>query len=77
MIKQSAEISSRDYILIDLRRNDHEGGTIRDSINLPAQSLHPTIPTLYTLFKNADLSDRHKEAPSFNTFMRLTNFGAF
>lgn len=24
MIKQSAETSSRDYILIDLRRNDHE-----------------------------------------------------
>ncbi|KAH6866000.1 hypothetical protein AA0119_g12969 [Alternaria tenuissima] len=55
MIKQSAETSSRDYILVDLRRNDHEGGTIRDSINLPAQSLYPTIPTLYTLFKNAGL----------------------
>ncbi|KAJ4989597.1 hypothetical protein SVAN01_04974 [Stagonosporopsis vannaccii] len=56
MIKQSAETSSRDYVLVDLRRNDHEGGTIRDSINLPAQSLYPTIPTLYTLFKDAGLS---------------------
>ncbi|XP_014561541.1 hypothetical protein COCVIDRAFT_86387 [Bipolaris victoriae FI3] len=55
MIKQSAETSSRNYILIDLRRNDHEGGTIRDSINLPAQSLYPAIPTLYKLFKDAGL----------------------
>ncbi|KAH6637991.1 Rhodanese-like domain-containing protein [Boeremia exigua] len=55
MIKQSRETSSSDYILIDLRRNDHEGGTIRGSINLPAQSLYPTIPTLYTLFKSAGL----------------------
>ncbi|KAK6859364.1 oxidoreductase [Apiospora arundinis] len=43
----------QDFVLIDLRRNDHEGGTIRGSINLPAQSLHPTIPRLYKLFKKA------------------------
>ncbi|KAK8074418.1 hypothetical protein PG997_009081 [Apiospora hydei] len=42
-----------EFVLIDLRRNDHEGGTIRGSINLPAQSLYPTIPRLYKLFKNA------------------------
>lgn len=28
---------------------------IRGSINLPAQSLYPTIPALYSLFKAADL----------------------
>ena len=32
-----------------------QGGTIRGSINLPAQSLWPTIPTLYEIFKAADL----------------------
>ncbi|EGX46912.1 hypothetical protein AOL_s00097g338 [Orbilia oligospora ATCC 24927] len=42
---------SKDFVLVDLRRNDYEGGTIRGSINLPAQSLYPTIPTLYDLFK--------------------------
>ncbi|KAK7915292.1 arsenate reductase (Arc2) [Apiospora marii] len=42
-----------DFVLIDLRRNDYEGGTIRGSINLPAQSLHPTIPRLYKLFQKA------------------------
>ncbi|KAL2036102.1 hypothetical protein D6D17_10385 [Aureobasidium pullulans] len=42
-----------DYILIDLRRTDHEGGTISGSINLPAQSLYPTIPTLYATFRAA------------------------
>lgn len=30
-----------------------QGGTIRGSINLPAQSLYPAIPTLYNLFKSA------------------------
>ncbi|KAI0912756.1 Rhodanese-like domain-containing protein [Ustulina deusta] len=45
----------RDFILVDVRRNDYEGGTIRGAINLPAQSLFPTIPTLYQLFKNAGI----------------------
>ncbi|KAI6778106.1 uncharacterized protein J7T54_001526 [Emericellopsis cladophorae] len=42
-------------VLVDLRRNDHEGGTIRGSINLPAQSLYPTIPTLYSIFRAAGI----------------------
>ncbi|KAK7985856.1 hypothetical protein PG988_003478 [Apiospora saccharicola] len=42
-----------DFVLIDLRRNDYEGGTIRGSINLPAQSLYLTIPRLYKLFQKA------------------------
>ncbi|KKZ63154.1 hypothetical protein EMCG_02531 [[Emmonsia] crescens] len=44
-----------DYVLVDLRRADHEGGTISTSINLPAQSLYPSIPTLYTIFKQAGI----------------------
>ncbi len=86
MLKSGANVPDIDFLLIDLRRNDHEvwarpswvlyafmpymlswlvcedvhadvgleqGGTIRGSINLPAQSLYPTIPTLYTVFKAA------------------------
>lgn len=30
-----------------------QGGTIAGSINLPAQSLHSSIPTLFRLFKAA------------------------
>ncbi|RMJ24882.1 RHOD [Aspergillus sp. HF37] len=41
-----------DFVLVDLRRTDFEGGTIRGSLNLPAQSLYPTIPTLYSLLSN-------------------------
>ncbi|KAK7185549.1 hypothetical protein DPSP01_010771 [Paraphaeosphaeria sporulosa] len=55
MMKQSAETASKNYVLVDLRRSDYQGGTIRDSINLPAQSLYPTIPTLYALFKGAGI----------------------
>ncbi|KAH8195829.1 hypothetical protein TruAng_009999 [Truncatella angustata] len=45
------------YVLVDLRRTDHEGGTIHGSINLPAQSLYPSIPTLYKLFKTAGIKN--------------------
>jgi len=70
----------KDFMLIDLRRTDHEvssrrkskryknsalrrrsiymqGGTIHGSINLPAQTLYPTIPTLYTLFSAAKIEN--------------------
>ncbi|KAJ4157464.1 hypothetical protein NW754_009107 [Fusarium falciforme] len=53
MIRDSNNIAGRNYVLVDLRRTDHEGGTIRGSINLPAQSLYPIIPTLYSLFESA------------------------
>ncbi|KAJ5301801.1 hypothetical protein PENANT_c002G02003 [Penicillium antarcticum] len=45
--------TGKDFVLIDLRRNDYEGGTIQGSLNLPAQSLYPTIPTLYSLVSNS------------------------
>ncbi|KAK3346717.1 Rhodanese-like domain-containing protein [Lasiosphaeria hispida] len=53
MMKEA--VAGKDYILVDLRRADHEGGTIRGSINLPAQSLHPTLSTLYTMFRAAGI----------------------
>ncbi|KAI9792099.1 MAG: hypothetical protein M1816_003081 [Peltula sp. TS41687] len=43
----------KDFVLVDLRRTDHEGGSIRGSINLPAQSLYPSIRTLYDLVSAA------------------------
>ncbi|KAH7025291.1 arsenate reductase [Microdochium trichocladiopsis] len=43
----------KDFILVDVRRDDHEGGTIRGAINLPAQSVYASIPTLYALFEAA------------------------
>ncbi|KAH8742390.1 Rhodanese-like domain-containing protein [Diaporthe sp. PMI_573] len=55
MLCDARNSASKDFILVDLRRNDHEGGTIRGSVNLPAQSLWPTIPTLYEIFKAAGL----------------------
>ncbi|PWW76566.1 hypothetical protein C7212DRAFT_319863 [Tuber magnatum] len=50
------KLPGKHFALVDLRRNDHEGGTIKTSINLPAQSMHPSIPTLYTLFSSAGIS---------------------
>ncbi|DAA75856.1 TPA_exp: hypothetical protein A8136_1227 [Trichophyton benhamiae CBS 112371] len=44
-----------DYVLVDVRRVDHEGGTIRGSINLPAQSFYASRPTLYKLLKQAGI----------------------
>ncbi|KAL1890775.1 hypothetical protein Sste5346_008100 [Sporothrix stenoceras] len=53
LLQDPQAVAGKDYVLIDLRRNDHQGGTIQGSVNLPAQSLWPTIPTVYQLFKSA------------------------
>jgi arsenical-resistance protein 2 len=63
----------QDFLLVDLRRNDHvvcnacicasipltndlhQGGTIHGSLNLPAQSLYPSLPTLYAIVKAAKI----------------------
>ncbi|KAK4216876.1 arsenical-resistance protein 2 [Rhypophila decipiens] len=50
-LKDASLVSGRDYVLVDLRRTDFEGGTIRGSINLPAQSFYTTLPAVYNLFK--------------------------
>ncbi|KAL4961973.1 putative arsenate reductase (Arc2) [Aspergillus stella-maris] len=49
--------SGVNFLLVDLRRTDHEGGTIKGSLNLPAQSLYYTLPTLYTLVTSAGVKD--------------------
>lgn len=51
----TGEVIGKDFVLVDLRRNDFEGGTIRGSLNLPAQSLYPTLPTIYAVFKSAGI----------------------
>ncbi|KUJ18911.1 uncharacterized protein LY89DRAFT_582268, partial [Mollisia scopiformis] len=53
---RKGKVAGKDCVLVDVRRTDFEGGTIHGSINLPAQSLHPTIPSLYTLFSAAGIT---------------------
>lgn len=47
--------SDAKYLLVDVRRTDHEGGTIKDSLNLPAQSLYYSLEMLYALAVRADV----------------------
>ena len=42
-------------IIIQVANLKHQGGTIRGSLNLPAQSLYPTLPTIYAVFKSAGI----------------------
>ncbi|KAF2802898.1 uncharacterized protein BDZ99DRAFT_503598 [Mytilinidion resinicola] len=49
------KLAGKDFVLVDLRRTDFEGGTIRGSINLPTQSLYSTIPSLYALLSTATI----------------------
>ncbi|PSS25899.1 hypothetical protein M430DRAFT_134786 [Amorphotheca resinae ATCC 22711] len=51
----SEKTVGKDFVLVDLRRTDYEGGTIHGSINLPAQSLYHTIPSLYAIFSAANI----------------------
>jgi arsenical-resistance protein 2 len=41
----------RTFLLVDVRRTDWEGGTIKTSLNLPAQSFYQTRKTLFDLLE--------------------------
>ncbi|ATY61667.1 arsenate reductase, putative [Cordyceps militaris CM01] len=47
--------AKRDFLLVDVRRNDWDGGTVATSINLPAQSFFQTRPVVYQLCKQAGI----------------------
>jgi arsenical-resistance protein 2 len=48
-------LSSPDLLLVDVRRNDFEGGTIKGSLNLPAQSFYLNRGVLYDLAKRSGI----------------------
>ncbi|KAL7786370.1 Rhodanese-like domain-containing protein [Trichoderma ceciliae] len=52
----AGEDAHKDFLLVDVRRNDWEGGTVATSINLPAQSFHPTRSGVYQLCKQAGIN---------------------
>ncbi|KAL3463929.1 Rhodanese-like domain-containing protein [Aspergillus heterothallicus] len=56
-LTEGTKTPGADFLLVDLRRTDFEGGSIKGSLNLPAQSLYPTLPTLYSLVKKAGVRD--------------------
>lgn len=45
----------RDFLLVDARRTDCTGGTVRGSMNLPAHSFYPTRKILYDLCNQAGI----------------------
>jgi len=51
MIQNQENNPQPEYLLVDVRRNDHAGGTIRTSVNLPAQSIYYSLSTLVDLVK--------------------------
>ena len=55
MLYDSNQNSAHTFLAVDLRRVDHEGGTIRGSLNLPAQSLWYSLDTLYELCNAAGI----------------------
>ena len=50
------DLLSAGALLIDVRRTDYEGGTIRGSLNMPAQSFPMNMATLYRLCAGDGLS---------------------
>jgi len=45
----------REFLLVDVRRTDWEGGTIKTSLNLPAQSFYQSRKTLLDLCDRASI----------------------
>ncbi|KAH8725309.1 Rhodanese-like domain-containing protein [Phaeosphaeriaceae sp. PMI808] len=48
-----SELSSPQLLIVDVRRTDYEGGTIKGSINLPAHSFYMNRGVLFDLCKRA------------------------
>lgn len=48
-----SDLSSPESLIVDVRRTDYEGGTIRGSINLPAHSFYMNRGVLFDLCKRA------------------------
>jgi hypothetical protein len=48
-----SSLSSPELLLVDVRRTDFEGGTIKGSLNLPAHSFFMNRRVLYNLCKRA------------------------
>lgn len=46
-------LGSSDLLLVDVRRTDFEGGTIKGSLNLPAHSFYMVRAVLFDLCKRA------------------------
>lgn len=43
----------KDWLLVDVRRTDYEGGTVATSINFPAHTLFQTRATIFNMCKQA------------------------
>ncbi|KAI9679517.1 MAG: hypothetical protein M1817_005539 [Caeruleum heppii] len=56
-VRDASPGSKPTFVLVDLRRHDHEGPTIKHAINLPAQTLLVSIPMLYSIFSAAGIKD--------------------
>ncbi|KAH7123879.1 Rhodanese-like domain-containing protein [Dendryphion nanum] len=50
-----AQLSSPELLLIDVRRTDYEGGTVRGSLNIPAHSFYLNRAVLYDIVKRAGI----------------------
>ena len=46
-------LGSGDLLLVDVRRTDYEGGTVKGSLNLPAHSFYMKRAALFHLCKKA------------------------
>ncbi|KAH6658793.1 arsenate reductase, partial [Plectosphaerella plurivora] len=55
-IKEGKE-AGKNYLIVDVRRSDHTGGFIKGSLNLPIESLYPSLSTVYALAKAAGVTD--------------------
>lgn len=54
-VKAAGQHAQKDFLLVDVRRTDWEGGTVATSVNFPAQSFYQTRSGVYHLCKQAGI----------------------
>lgn len=55
LLEKQTPGAPRDFLLVDVRRTDFTGGTVKSSINLPAHSFYTTRQIIYDLCKQGGI----------------------
>ncbi|KAI9458735.1 S-adenosyl-L-methionine-dependent methyltransferase [Boletus coccyginus] len=48
---RNPELGAKDFVVVDVRRNDHAGGHVRGSVQQPAQTFYDDLPKFYEEYK--------------------------
>ncbi|KAJ3267887.1 hypothetical protein HDU76_011572, partial [Blyttiomyces sp. JEL0837] len=64
LVKDPTKIPGKDYLVVDVRRADYVGGSVKGSINVHAQTFYPTLE---------EFVNKHKHIPMVFFYCNSSN----